>query len=143
VYDDDRFLQNVIQDNSTSLKVLEEIGLNRQVNTNTFIRCAEEIATKIKKSKENKDNSFKYIKSSAKKVVFYFYDHHADLEFSPEEWNELVNIKFVPITKFKFGPNKFLNDLYSRYSLYGESSENDLECFKHLCHPKYVSLAWT
>ncbi|CAG8553264.1 9550_t:CDS:2, partial [Cetraspora pellucida] len=144
IYDEDRFLQNSIQDNSISLKVLEDIGLKRKVDEYTFIRCAEEIANKFEKNKDNKDNSsvLRNIKESAKKTVFYFYDHR-DLKFTEEEWNELANIKFVPISKFKFGPNKFLNDLYSRYSRYGEGIENELECFKNLCHPKYVNLAWT
>ncbi|CAG8502476.1 16930_t:CDS:2, partial [Cetraspora pellucida] len=144
IYDDDRFLQNSIQDNSISLKVLEDIGLKRKVDEYTFIRCAEEIANKFEKNKDNKDNSsiLRNIKDSAKKTLFYFYDHR-DLKFSEAEWNELANIKFVPISKFRFGPNKFLNDLYSRYSRYGGSIENELECFKNLCHPKYVNLAWT
>ncbi|CAG8533019.1 9070_t:CDS:2, partial [Dentiscutata heterogama] len=144
IYDDDRFLQNRLQDNSNSLKFLKEIGLKGDANEYLFIRCAEEIANKFEKSKENKDSLSKLrnIKNSTKKTVFYFYDH-SDLKFTEEEWNELANIKFVPITKFKFGPNKFLNDLYSRYSRYGENSDNELECFKNICHPKYVSLAWT
>ncbi|KAF0525833.1 putative Sacsin [Gigaspora margarita] len=140
----DRFLQNRLQDNSKSLKVLEDIGLKKNVNEYLFIRCAKEIATKFEKSKENKDNlsNLRNIKNSAKKAVFYFYNH-PELKFSESEWIELANIKFVPISKFKFGSNKFLNDLYTRYSHYGESSDNELECFKNICHPKYVSLAWT
>ncbi|CAG8814965.1 12157_t:CDS:1, partial [Dentiscutata erythropus] len=144
IYDDDRFLHNRLQDNSNSLNFLKEIGLKADANEYLFIRCAEEIATKFEKSKENKDSlsNLRNIKNSAKKMVFYFYDH-SELKFTEEEWNELVNIKFIPITKFKFGPNKFLNDLYSRYSRYGESSDYELECFKNMCHPKYVSLVWT
>ncbi|CAG8503482.1 6900_t:CDS:2, partial [Cetraspora pellucida] len=137
--DSNRFLHNSLYDNSYSIKVLEEMGFKRNVTREIYIRCAEEIQSKFQKNKEDIFNKREII-NSAKRTIFYFYDHQTELTFSEEEWKELSKIKFVPTSKIKCGPNKMLNDLYSRHS---KSDSDELECFENLCHPKYMNLAWT
>ncbi|CAG8463447.1 20676_t:CDS:2 [Gigaspora margarita] len=136
----DRFLHNSLQDNSYSIKILEEIGFRRRVTPDIYIRCAEEIQKRFQKNDDDLFNKREII-SAAKRTLFYFYDHQSwELSFSGEEWNELSKIKFVPTSKIKCGPNELLNELYYSYS---KSNSDELESFENLCHPKYMNLAWT
>ncbi|KAF0529726.1 Sacsin [Gigaspora margarita] len=137
--DSDRFLHNSLQDNSYSIKILEEIGFRRSVTPDIYIRCAEEIQKRYQKNEDDLFNKREII-SAAKRTLFYFYDHQSELSFSEEEWNELSKIKFVQTSKIKCGPNELLNELYHSYS---KNNSGELECFENLCHPKYMNLAWT
>ncbi|RIB25732.1 hypothetical protein C2G38_2165255 [Gigaspora rosea] len=130
---------NSLQDNSYSIKILEEIEFRRSVTPDIYIRCAEGIQKRFQKNEEDLFNK-KEIISAAKRTLFYFYDHQSELSFSEEEWNELSKIKFVQTSKIKCGPNELLNELYYSYS---KNNSSELECFENLCHPKYMNLAWT
>lgn len=135
--DSNWFPHNSLHDNLYSLKVLQEMGFRSKITREIYIRCTEEIQSRFQKNKEDLFNKREII-SSAKRTIFYFYDHQSKLSFSEEEWKELSKIKFVLTSKIKCRPNKMLNELYSHHS---KSDFDKLECFENLCHPKYMNLS--
>ncbi|KAF0500627.1 Sacsin [Gigaspora margarita] len=134
VYEDsNRFLPIILQKNQKFKEVLNEIGFNRDVTPEVFIKCAEEVQANFKC--ENDLKKRKKIKNSADKVVGYFYENPTELKFSIAEWNKLSKIKFVPTSK------KVLK-VQHQYSCNNHHYEK-LQSFENLCLSKYKNLAWT
>ncbi|KAF0538222.1 Sacsin [Gigaspora margarita] len=133
VYEDSNlFLPSILQNNQKFKEVLKEIGFNRKVTPEIFIKCAEEI--KVKFENENDLDKRKKIKNSAETAVCYFYKNHSKLNFSKSQWNKLSKIKFVPTSK------KVLKVQY----IYRCNNNNEkLQSFENLCLSKYKNLAWT
>ncbi|CAG8475363.1 10295_t:CDS:2 [Dentiscutata erythropus] len=125
-----RFLPKCIQSNQHCLNVLEELGFVRKVTPAIFIKCVKHI-NKLFNDRINNMDDPKYLGRTA---IRYLYNNHSTLKFSEDEWKELSEIKFVPISK------KFLKYPYS-YSINNKMEE--LESFENLCLSKYKNFAWT
>ncbi|KAF0558050.1 Sacsin [Gigaspora margarita] len=126
------FLPSILQNNQKFKEVLKEIGFNRNVTPEIFIKCAEEIKACFEH--ENDLDKRKKIKNSAETAVCYFYKNHSKLNFSKSQWDKLSKIKFVPTSK------KVLKVQY----IYSCNYKNEkLQSFENLCLSKYKNLAWT
>ncbi|CAG8846394.1 23417_t:CDS:1, partial [Racocetra persica] len=86
----DKFLPPDLQGDNNCLQGLERMGLNVHVNPQTFMACAR----KIHHDLQQPDIQFSVIRSRAKAVINYLYEHLMDLIFTPQQWKELIRIKF-------------------------------------------------
>ncbi|CAI2166246.1 19312_t:CDS:2 [Funneliformis geosporum] len=87
----DKFLPPKLQNNSVSLEALARIGLKSQINGDTFIECAQEVESQIIQNRF----SASLIKIRAKELVLYMYEHIETLDFDEEQWEQIIEIKFI------------------------------------------------
>ncbi|CAI2176510.1 389_t:CDS:10 [Funneliformis geosporum] len=87
--DSDKFLPVELLQDSIHLERLVRIGLKRQINYNTFIECTQEIILQI-------SNNTGSVRDRAKVLVRYLYEHIDNLRFNNEQWDNILEIKFVP-----------------------------------------------
>ncbi|CAG8463921.1 13995_t:CDS:10 [Racocetra fulgida] len=93
-----KLLHPALQVNARCLSVLKRMGLKHQVNSLTFLECVREIDSKIKMFQSRQLNDqINLVKSDAKFLMEYLYEHLATLNFTNEQWLELISIKFVPV----------------------------------------------
>ncbi|CAG8544962.1 11644_t:CDS:10, partial [Racocetra persica] len=93
-----KLLHPALQVNAKCLSVLKRMGLKHYVNSLTFLECVHEIDSKIKMFQSQQLNEqINLVKSDAKFLMEYLYEHFATLNFRNEQWSELISIKFVPV----------------------------------------------
>ncbi len=129
--DSGKFLPLELQNDPNCLESLVRIGLKRQINHNTFIECVQEIDSKIKYN----GFSASVVKERAKRLIRYLYEHVDDLNFNKEQWNKILEIKFVPSEKSEKNlPSKFYRT---------PKETTGFENFKTLCFHQYKKVCWT
>ncbi|KAF0539436.1 Sacsin [Gigaspora margarita] len=124
----DKFLPLDLQGDSDCLQSLEKMGLNIHINPQTFMSCARKIHSDLKQP----DIQFSSMRSNAIILITYLYDNLADLNFTPQQWNELISTKFVPAEVGLKGP-------YNEHAL----KTTGFESLKSLCCQEYKHICWT
>jgi hypothetical protein len=130
----DKFLPPELQNNSICLEALGRMGLKRQVNCNIFIECAKEIESQISQIQYDRFQE-NVVKDRAKNLVRHLYEHTNSLSFNAEQWNKILEIKFVPSEK---NHQNHHNQFYQ-----GRKETSGFESFKDLCSHKYKKICWT
>ncbi|CAG8506135.1 9759_t:CDS:2, partial [Cetraspora pellucida] len=124
----DKFLPPDLQGDNNCLQGLERMGLNVYVNPQTFMACARKIHSDL----QQPDTQFSIMRSRAKTVINYLYEHLMDLIFTPQQWKELIRIKFVPAE----------TDFRSPYNDHAMKTTG-FESLNSLCCQEYKHLCWT
>ncbi|GBC02571.1 hypothetical protein RclHR1_00470001 [Rhizophagus clarus] len=127
IFDTDKFLPPELQNDPVCLEALGRIGLNRRVNSDSFIKCAQEIESQFQQPDKFPTN---IVKNRAKYLIDYLYTHN--LRFSNDQWNQIMHIKFIPSEK------NFQNP-------FQEEAKETLgyESFEVLCFQRYKEVCWT
>ncbi|EXX51199.1 hypothetical protein RirG_263920 [Rhizophagus irregularis DAOM 197198w] len=122
------FLPPELQNTPFCLEALGRMGLNREINCNTFIDCAKEIESQIQQERVPTH----VIKDRAKNLVRYLYEHVDTLDFNIEQWKKILSIRFVPSEKNIKG------------QIYQSPKETSgFEPFEKLCSHKHKNVCWT
>ncbi len=128
----DKFLPAELRNNLVLVAALGRMGFKRQVNCNTFIECVREIESQIQQADKFPTNVVKY---RAKCVIDHLYENITNLNFSRVQWNQIMNIKFVP-------SDKCVQSIQSPF--YEKPKETSgFESFKVLCLQRYKEVCWT
>ncbi|RIA92338.1 hypothetical protein C1645_765344 [Glomus cerebriforme] len=128
IFEDDKFLPSELQNDSICLKVLRKMGLNHQVDNDTYIKCALEIESQFQQP-------YKFpmyiVKLQAKYLIDYLYTY-PPFSFTNEQWDQIMHIKFIPSE----------NCLQSPFQ---EEAKETLgfESFAVLCLQRYKEVCWT
>ncbi|CAG8453449.1 13573_t:CDS:10 [Rhizophagus irregularis] len=127
IFDTDKFLPPELQNDPVCLRALGNIGLNRQVNCDTFIKCAREIESQFQQPDKFPTN---IVKNRAKYLIDYLYTNI--IIFSTDQWNQIMHIKFIPSEKYLQSP-------------FQEEAKETLgyESFAVLCFQRYKEVCWT
>ncbi|CAG8553738.1 7277_t:CDS:2, partial [Dentiscutata heterogama] len=125
-----KLLHPVLQGDLRCLNALKRIGLRYQVNSVTFLECVREIDSRIRSNQLN--DQINLVKSDARFLVEYLYEHLTNLNFSLFQWQELLSIKFVPVDTDLESPLKET-----------AVTTTGFESIKLLCCQEYKLLCWT
>ncbi|CAG8459386.1 23598_t:CDS:10, partial [Dentiscutata erythropus] len=121
-----KFLHPALQENIKCLNVLRRMGLISQVNSQTFLECVREIGSRIQ------TNQSDLLKNDAKFLIEYLYEHLTNLNFTVDQWQELISIKFVPVDTDLESP---LNET--------AVVTTGFESMNSMCYQEYKLLCWT
>ncbi|CAG8618395.1 3277_t:CDS:2, partial [Scutellospora calospora] len=128
-----KLLHPDLQGNAYCLSALKRMGLKHQVTPVTFLECVHEVDSRIRRIQLEQSNSqIHLIKSDARFLMEYLYEHWTVLLFSPEQWQELISIKFVPVDTDLESPLK-----ENAVETTGFDSINSM------CYQEYKLLCWT
>ncbi|CAI2171818.1 12382_t:CDS:2, partial [Funneliformis geosporum] len=97
--DKNKFLPPELQNDPVCLEALGRIGLKNQVNSDTYIECAQEIAQEIVIQINQARFPANEIEDRAKTLVLYLYEHVNSLNFNEQQWEIIIEMKFVPSEK--------------------------------------------
>ncbi|CAG8514794.1 16849_t:CDS:2, partial [Cetraspora pellucida] len=129
----DNLLHPSLQVNSKCLSVLKRMGLKYQVNSVTFLECVHEIDSRIKRFQSQQLNDqINLVKSDARLLMEYFYEHLTTLYFTNEQWLDLISIKFVPVDTDLESPLKETT-----------AGIKEFESINSMCYQEYKLLCWT
>ncbi|CAG8702047.1 15846_t:CDS:2, partial [Funneliformis caledonium] len=126
--DSDKFLPIELLQDSVHLGRLKRIGLKHQMNYDTFIECTQEIVLQI-------TNQVDSARNRAKILVRYLYEHVDILRFNPGQWDEILEIKFVP--------SEISEASLSRQFYKMPKETTGFESFRTLRLHKYKNVCWT
>ncbi|RIA90176.1 hypothetical protein C1645_164705 [Glomus cerebriforme] len=127
IFSNDKFLPPELQNDPICLNSLEKIGLNRQINSNIYIKCAREIESQFQQPDKFLIN---IVKTRAKYLIDYLYTN--SFRFTNEQWDQIMHIKFIPSEKCLQSP-------------FQEEAKETLgfESFAVLCLQRYKEVCWT
>src|SRR5438045_541474 len=98
--DTDKILPPELQNSSPAcLEALGRIGLNRQINCETYIICAREIESQI----QQEIFSINVVKERAKNLVRYLYEHIDALNINRGQWDKISSFHRTIILGSIFG----------------------------------------
>ncbi|CAG8483996.1 4119_t:CDS:10 [Acaulospora morrowiae] len=128
--DKDVFLPQGLQENQEILNILGTIGLNRVVNSHTFIECAREIEYKA----EQKSTPMSIISLLAKNLLKdHLFMRSIPLVFTPKEWKEILTINFVPVD----------TSLPAHYKKFVNENSCEIRSLDSICLYKHKELIWS
>jgi hypothetical protein len=121
--DSDKFLPEIFYSNNNKalMEALKRMGLKYKVSCETFIECAREI------ERQSDNFSMEVVKA----VIYFLYKFISNLNFSEDQWEQLINIKFVPSENNQ-------NPLYEELN-----GTLKFESFSMLCFQKYKEVCWS
>ncbi|CAG8587117.1 27133_t:CDS:10, partial [Dentiscutata erythropus] len=122
-----KFPHPTLQGNIKCLNVLKRMGLKSQINSQTFLECVREIGSRVR------IYEFDLLKNDAKFLIEYLYEHFTTLNFTFDQWQELISIKFVPVD----------TDLESPLNETAVVVTTGFESINSICYQEYKLLCWT
>ncbi|KAF0428041.1 Sacsin [Gigaspora margarita] len=122
----DKFLHLDLCSDPECFEAIMKMGLNYQVSSQNFLECAHEIQSKIH------DNTIDVINTSLH-AMRYLYQNYSKMKFTKNQWQELINIEFIPVDL----------DLPYPYEEQAKKTLTGFESFASLRCQAYKNLCWT